>query len=705
MLRQRLALAFLAAALLAAASTARARDLIEYYHAGLDHYFLTGFPQEVLALDAGTLTGWMRTGRTIQVFNTGDSRLANSIAVCRFYGNPARGLDSHFYSATPQECDEVKQKFPDAWLLETDEAFRVHRVSASTGQCPANTKPVYRLYNGRADVNHRYTTDQAVVAEMLAKGYSLEGTGGPPPIVFCAANIAAAQPAAGSPQCTITPDVPYPSLGTPLTLTAACTGSPTAIAWLGCAGHGSACTTTATQAGNVTYGVVATNGSGPGTTATITLNWQPPADAPPSCSVTASSTAPQIGFPLALTAQCTGVVAKYEWLACSPLTPDACVPLSECAAATTSCSPIGQQQGTILYALRATNAAGTAPKASVSVNWVGGTQPPPTGTVPVCTLTASSTSPAVGTTLTLTAACTNAPTAYQWTGCNSTSNVCVTSEATVGTRTYWVNGRNAAGVGPAATIQVDWNVPPTAPPTCTLSANPAQPFAGGTSTLTATCTQSPTSYNWTNCTPLTGNTCRAASATTGMQSYSVTATNALGTSPPVSITLDWQTPPPGGADLCGNFPNVKRVNLVWGGFIDTNDPGGGFEDDAILVGRFTVPANASGTTVPGTISVVEHNGPPVQRIMTLSPSSCDFRGFTPNVFPPTDSTGSTAPLAWGFGINPSAQFALTGMPGGAPKLVPGQTYYVNVRNRDFTTGSATCQVAECNVRVTVNRPN
>ena len=52
-----------------------------------------------------------------------------------------------------------------------------------------------------------------------------------------------------------------------------------------------------------------------------------------------------------------------------------------------------------------------------------------------------------------------------------------------------------------------------------------------------------------------------------------------------------------------------HVNLVWGGFVDTNDPGGGFEDDMVLVGRLTVPANATGTTNRGVISVVEHVDP------------------------------------------------------------------------------------------------
>ena len=37
-------------------------DVTEFYHAGLDHYFMTANPGEKALLDNGTLTGWKRTG-------------------------------------------------------------------------------------------------------------------------------------------------------------------------------------------------------------------------------------------------------------------------------------------------------------------------------------------------------------------------------------------------------------------------------------------------------------------------------------------------------------------------------------------------------------------------------------------------------------------------------------------------------------------
>jgi hypothetical protein len=456
------------------------------------------------------------------------------------------------------------------------------------------------------------------------------------------------------------------------------------------------------------YGIVASNAQGVGAPATITLNWQPAAAAAPSCTLIASPTAPQLGFPLVLSANCSDNPVRFEWLACSPLTPDACGAITECAGATTSCSPVGRQQGVVLYSLRASNNAGMGAKASVTVNWTAGSgQPPPPSPsgAPTCTLIPSSAFPAINTTLTLTVSCTNAPTLYEWVNCTSSTTICTTTESTVGVRTYTAFGRNVSGVSAPATVSVTWQVPPTGPPVCTLSANPANPYIGGTTLLTASCTQSPTSYNWTNCTNTTGNSCLASNSQLGMVTYSVTANNVFGPSAPASITLNWGQPPPTGADFCGNFPKVKRVDLVWGGQFTTNHPDGGFEADMVLVGRIRVPANATGSSTPGLVSAVEYIDGPAGRTMSLSPSACDFRGFQPGVFPTPDPSGASRPMAWGFGINPSFQFALSTMSGSQAKVIPGQTYYINIRNRDLSGGPVTCSRPECNLRITVNAPH
>jgi len=53
------------------------------------------------------------------------------------------------------------------------------------GVCPAGTVNVYRVFDNRPDANHRYMTDPAVRAQMVAKGWIAEGDG-PEMVVMCA---------------------------------------------------------------------------------------------------------------------------------------------------------------------------------------------------------------------------------------------------------------------------------------------------------------------------------------------------------------------------------------------------------------------------------------------------------------------------------------------------------------------------------------
>jgi hypothetical protein len=69
-------------------------------------------------------------------------------------------------------------------MLEDDEAFAIWQPLTEMGFCPTNTLPVYRLWNGRTDSNHRYTIDPAVRQDMIAKGWLPEGYG-PDGVVMC----------------------------------------------------------------------------------------------------------------------------------------------------------------------------------------------------------------------------------------------------------------------------------------------------------------------------------------------------------------------------------------------------------------------------------------------------------------------------------------------------------------------------------------
>ena len=147
-------------------------EVVEYYHQGLDHYFITLAPDEIAALDSGTFSGWARTGYTFRAWIAPGP---GTNPVCRFYLPPATG-DSHFYSADPAECDRVRAGNPT--FADEGTRFHVALPDPASGACPAATAPVYRFWNRRSgDTNHRYTTSLQIARDMLARGYAPEGYG------------------------------------------------------------------------------------------------------------------------------------------------------------------------------------------------------------------------------------------------------------------------------------------------------------------------------------------------------------------------------------------------------------------------------------------------------------------------------------------------------------------------------------------------
>ena len=158
---------------------------VEYFNASLGHYFLTVTPLEMALLDAGVLfQGWERTGLSFWVYPADGSAPAGSNPVCRFYGRPEAGIDSHFYSASPQECQAVIDKFSWGWILESLAYFYAF-LPTKDGGCPEAAGsvgaivPLYRTYNNRPDANHRFTTSQYIQELMqysenwIPEGYGL----------------------------------------------------------------------------------------------------------------------------------------------------------------------------------------------------------------------------------------------------------------------------------------------------------------------------------------------------------------------------------------------------------------------------------------------------------------------------------------------------------------------------------------------------
>jgi len=156
--------------------------VVEYYDAAIDHYFITQWAQEIAALDGGLFPGWVRTGKTFRAYipDQSDNR---GRQVCRFYATPDN-RPTHFLAASSDECAAPIAYVP-SWQRETTDAFEIALPARPSGTCPADTVPVYRLWNGRVDSDHRYTTDIALRDSMVAMGYIAEGYG-PTAVAMCA---------------------------------------------------------------------------------------------------------------------------------------------------------------------------------------------------------------------------------------------------------------------------------------------------------------------------------------------------------------------------------------------------------------------------------------------------------------------------------------------------------------------------------------
>ena len=155
-------------------------EVIEFYFAQRDHYFVSARAADIDALDSGRFPGWTRTGLRFFAY---PGFVAGTSPVCRFYLPPAAG-DSHFFSASAAECAEVAARFP-AFVLEDPAVMHMALPDTATGACGERTVPVFRLWNGRASTNHRYTTEAAARLQMLMAGWIAEGYG-PYGVAMCA---------------------------------------------------------------------------------------------------------------------------------------------------------------------------------------------------------------------------------------------------------------------------------------------------------------------------------------------------------------------------------------------------------------------------------------------------------------------------------------------------------------------------------------
>jgi len=314
--------------------------------------------------------------------------------------------------------------------------------------------------------------------------------------------------------CTLTATPASIDAGVTSALTASCSPAATSFAWTGgtCVGTtGASCTVMPLV--TTTYSVAEINSGGTGVPVNVTVTVAPL----PTCTLTATKSILEVNGPTTLTASCSPAGTSLSW------TGGTCV-------GTTGASCTVMPSATTTYTVAGINRVGTAgPIASVTV----------TGTsTPTCTLTATPASIFAGGTSTLTANCSSAATSFVWTGgtCVGTTGASCTVMPLV-TTNYTAAGINAFGAGKTASAAVTVMPAATPAPVCTLTAAPASIAAGGTSTLSASCSPTATSYVWT------GGTCFGVTAAicavtpTASTSYTVAGRNAGGTGAAVSATV------------------------------------------------------------------------------------------------------------------------------------------------------------------------
>jgi Repeat of unknown function (DUF5648) len=155
--------------------------VFEFYAPSLNHYFVTANTAEAANLANNPQLGWRLTG-DIQIHANRVAQFVPGFAgVCRFYGHPTIGPNSHFYTADEGECNFLKQlqlSTPFGRPRWNYEEISFASIATSAGQC-GSYSPVVRFYNNGAaanDSNHRYVTTQASYDTMVRAGWRNEGS-------------------------------------------------------------------------------------------------------------------------------------------------------------------------------------------------------------------------------------------------------------------------------------------------------------------------------------------------------------------------------------------------------------------------------------------------------------------------------------------------------------------------------------------------
>lgn len=151
-------------------------DTIALYSSETNHFFITASFEEYIAVSP---YGWQRLGRgaEFQVWPAEGPAPSTASPVCRFYSYL---VNSHFYTGDDSECESLKDE-NSGWIYE---GIAFQALLPKAGICPNRTRPVYRLYNDRADEldsNHRFLKSPEIYLALVEDGWTGEG------IAFCEA--------------------------------------------------------------------------------------------------------------------------------------------------------------------------------------------------------------------------------------------------------------------------------------------------------------------------------------------------------------------------------------------------------------------------------------------------------------------------------------------------------------------------------------
>jgi len=151
------------------------------------------------------------------------------------------------------------------------------------------------------------------------------------------------------------------------------------------------------------------------------------------------------------------------------------------------------------------------------------------------------------------------------------------------------------------------------------------------------------------------------------------------------------------------FSVLSGGTIPWGvdATYHTSDPGGGsFGDNVVWLFQIT-PTTITAPNHYSSFIVSEYGGAPHTRLMSLSPTPCDFRV-------PQDNNGVNGPLWIAGGTTAHLESgsydpANVANTFGWPWLMaPGTTYYLSIRNYDFGLGASSCGTSDCRAVLTFN---